>query len=78
MPSHRSTKFRVDYNGCQCHKHTIGFSSSQPHPLLVIGPITPELQKRIGIHVGKETKDVTLDGNKIEGFKVPVVRESRK
>ena len=32
-------------------------------------------QKRIGIHVGKETKDVTLDGNKIEGFKVPVVRE---
>jgi len=32
-------------------------------------------QKRVGIHVGKETKDVTLDGNKIEGFKVPVVRE---
>ena len=32
-------------------------------------------QKRVGIHVGKETKDVRLEENKIEGFKVPVVRE---
>ncbi len=35
-------------------------------------------QKRVGVHVGKETRDVKLEGNKIEGFKTPVVREPRK
>ena len=34
-------------------------------------------QKRIGVHVGKETRDVKLIDNKIEGFKTPVVREAR-
>jgi hypothetical protein len=32
-------------------------------------------QKRIGVHVGRETRDVKLVDNKIEGFKTPVVRE---
>ena len=32
-------------------------------------------QKRVGIHLGKQTKDVRLEENKIEGFKVPVERE---
>ena len=33
--------------------------------------------QRVGVHVGKQTRGVKLEGNKIEGFKSPVVREAR-
>ena len=31
---------------------------------------------QLGVHVGKQTRGVKLEGNKIEGFKSPVVREA--
>ena len=34
-------------------------------------------QQRVGVHVGKQTRGVKLEGNKTEGFKSPVVREAR-
>jgi nitrous oxidase accessory protein NosD len=34
-------------------------------------------RQRVGVHVGKQTREVRLEGNKIEGFKSPVVREAR-